>query len=171
MTDPGGGLDLSVFAGLGAQLGRVASMMEDRERRKRRLFEALHQVPVGPANIPVAAGAGVFQQIEMFGPKAGYMWSVRAMVLSGFTAGTVTVYKNATLVGGVLAGGEPWIPFASAGLATFGRGERVLDQNDSLLFVATGITLAANQAGIRIDATADNFVRELLPDYLGIGDR
>ena len=41
--DTGIGIDLSVFGSIGESLSRVASMMENRENRRRKLFEQLHQ--------------------------------------------------------------------------------------------------------------------------------
>ena len=162
MTSPPDGADLGVFASIGASLGRVASMMEDRERRRHKLFEQLHQVPIGPQQITLTAGAGNLQLLEMFGPKAGYMWSVRRLTAQGYTAGAVTAWKNGAVVGATFAGGEPVAPFAAAGVLTFGRGELLLDQNDQLIFTATGIT-----GSVTIYGAADNFERWLLPDYLG----
>jgi hypothetical protein len=167
---PGTGFDLGVFASLGASLGKVAALMESHQRRRERLFEQLHQVPIGPQYIPIAAGAGVLQMPDQLAPKAGFMWSVRRLTVSGFTAGTVVAYKNGAVVGGAaVGGGEPMIPFAAAGVFTCGRGEELFDQNDQIIFVATGITLSAGFAGVQVNGAADCFERWLLPDYLGIG--
>lgn len=165
MTDPGGP-EVSAFAAIGASLGRVAAMMEDREARRRKLFESIHQVPIGPQNIAITAGAGNLDQVEAFGPKAGYMWSVRRLTCSGYSAGTVVCYRNGTITGGALVGGEPVAPFPAAGVLTFGRGELLLDQNDVLIFAATGVTLNSGAAGIQVNGAADNFERWLLPEYL-----
>jgi hypothetical protein len=162
----GGGLDLGVFAAIGASLGRVASMMEDRELKRKRLFESMHQVPIGPQIITITAGAGNLDQVEAFGPKAGFMWSIRRLTVSGYSAGAVIGYKNGTVTGGALVGGEPVAPFAAAGVLTFGRGDLLLDQNDILIFSATGITLNASAPGIQVNGAADNFERWLLPEYL-----
>lgn len=171
MTDQpdGPGFDLGIFAQIGASLGQVASMMRDREDRRTALFRQLHQVPIGPQIIPITASAGNLDQVEAFGPKAGYMWSVRRLTTSGYSAGSVAGYKNGTITGGALAGGEPVAPFPAAGVLTFGRGELLLDQNDILIFAATGVTLNANAPGIQVNGAADNFERWLLPDYLGLG--
>ncbi|HWM96735.1 MAG TPA: hypothetical protein VNO54_06725 [Streptosporangiaceae bacterium] len=166
MGDPleegAGGFNLAVFGAISASLDRVASMMQDREVRQGRLFDALHQVQIGPQQIPLVAGAGTLVQVENFGPKAGFMWSIRRLTASGFTAGSVTAWKNGTAIAGTIVGGEPLVPFASAGVNTSGRGDVLLDQNDYLTFSATGIT-----GLVQINGAADNFERWLLPDYLG----
>jgi len=167
--DQGGGFDLGVFASIGASLGQVATMMRDREDRRTALFRQLHQVPIGPQLITITTGAGNLDQVEAFGPKAGYMWSVRRLTTSGYSAGAVVGWKNGAVVGGTLLGGEPVAPFAAAGVFTFGRGELLLDQNDVLIFSATGVTLNASSPGIQVNGAADNFERWLLPDYLGLG--
>jgi hypothetical protein len=175
--DPEAGFDLSVFAGLSTHLGQVADLLAESNRmtasqqhRRERLFEQLHQVPIGAIQVPITAGAGAYQMADQLSPKAGYMWSIRRLTASGYTAGTVIAYKNGSVVGGAYTGGgDPMLPFASAGTFTFGRGEVLLDQNDQLILVCTGITLASGYGGVQLNGAADNFERWLLPDYLGIG--
>jgi hypothetical protein len=150
----GSGFDLGVFASIGASLSRVASMMEDREQRRLKLFQQIHQVPILPPQITLTAGAGTLQLNDMLAPKAGYMWSLRRITANGFSAGTVTAYKDAS-------GGEILFTFPSAGTYTFGRGEMLLDQNSPVVFVAAGIT-----GTVQIAGAADNFERWLLPEYL-----
>ena len=162
-----GGAELDVFAKIGIQLGRVADMMTQREERRAKLFDQLHQVPVTAPGIPLSAGAGALQMADTLSPKAGYMWSLRRLSCVGYTAGTVNVYKNGAVVGGVAIGGELVAPFPTAGVFTFGRGEMLMDQNDQLIISASGITLASGYAGIQIGGAADNFERWLLPEYLG----
>jgi hypothetical protein len=170
--DTGIGIDLSVFGSIGESLSRVASMMENRENRRRKLFEQLHQVPITCPDIAINTGAGVLQMADTLSPKAGYMWSIRRITATGFSAGTVLAYKNGAVIGNganaTALGGEAVAPFASAGVLTFGRGELLLDQNDQLIWTATGITLnAGNAAGIQVGGAADCFERWLLPEYLG----
>jgi hypothetical protein len=168
----GGGFDLAIFGRLASQLTRLADSMEDRRRHQIHLFQQSHQVPIGPLQIPITAGAGALQQTEMSGPKAGFMWSIRRLTATGYTAGSVIAYKNGAIVGGAIApGSEPLIPFTQAGTNFIGRGEALLDQNDSLLIVCTGITLAAGYNWVQINGAADNISRDLLPDYLGLSDR
>jgi hypothetical protein len=157
---------LGVFASIGASIGRVASMMENDQIRRSRFFEGVYQVPVGPQVIPITTGAGNLDLVEGFGPKAGFMWSVRRLTTSGYSAGTVVAYKNGTITGGAFVGGEPVAPFPAAGVLTFGRGELLMDQNDVLVFTATGVTLNAGAAGIQVNGVADNFERHLLGEYL-----
>jgi hypothetical protein len=129
--------------------------------RRMRLFECLHQVPIGPQNILISGGTGTLDVSDTFRVKTGYMWSVRRIFALGFTAGSLLVYRNSAL-----QGGEPLVPFYSAGVATFGPGECLLDQDDRLVFAATGITLATGFPGIQINGAADCLERWLLPDYL-----
>ncbi len=164
MTDGGG---FGVAAGAVALMGQRNGRPVEVDARAR-LFEQLHQVPIGAIQVPITAGAGAYQMPDLLSPKAGYMWSVRRITASGYSAGTVVVYKNGAVVGGsAVAGGEPVMPFAAAGTSTAGRGEILLDQNDQLIIVATGITLSAGFAGVQINGAADCFERWLLPEYLG----
>src|SRR5580658_1959559 len=169
--DTGIGIDLSVFGSIGESLSRMASMMENRENRRRKLFEQLHQVPITCPDIPINSGAGVLQMPDTLSPKAGYMWSIRRLAATGFTAGTVLGYKNGFVTGNganaVANGGEAVAPFSQAEVLTFGRGELLLDQNDQLIWTAASITLSvAGSSGIQIGGAADCFERWLLPEYL-----
>jgi hypothetical protein len=165
------GLDLSVFGTIGEQLSRVASMMENREKRRAKLFQQLHQVPITCPDIPINSSAGVLQMPDTLSPKAGFMWSIRRLAATGFSAGTVLIYKNGFVTGtganATAVGGEAVGPFASAGVLTFGRGELLLDQNDQLIITATSITQSVSGVGIQIGGAADCFERWLLPEYLG----
>ena len=168
MSEGGG---FGVAAGAVLAMGRQLAGGRDAEGQARaRAFERLHQVPIGAVQVPLTAGAGAYQMADLLSPKAGFMWGVRRLTASGVTAGTVVAYKNGSVVGGVYTGGgEPVVPFAAAGTETIGRGEVILDQNDQLVIVCTGITLAAGFAGVQINGAADCFERWLLPEYMGIG--
>jgi hypothetical protein len=150
-----GGIDLQ----LGVQIGRLAAVLERQQERAQRLMQALHQVPIGPAQIPIATGAGQLVQDPAMGPNTGYFWSIRRLAVWGFTAGTVNVYLNAV-------GGELLPSFPTAGVATFGRGEILLNPNDNLVFQAQGITLASGFGGVQVAGIADNGELWTMPDYL-----
>jgi hypothetical protein len=150
---------LELGAGLNLSLGRLATALEMQQQKAQRLGQALHQVTIGPGLIPIAASAGTLAQDPMFGPNTGFFWSVRRLTAWGFSAGTVQVFMNST-------NGELLPSFAQAGSLTFGRGELLLQPNDNLYFVASGITLAAGFAGVQIQGVADNGELWILPDYL-----
>jgi hypothetical protein len=169
-----------VTAGFGVFAG-AAALIRDRHAtstdtwadgdggdKSRRHLETLHQVPIGAVQVPITASAGVFQMNDLLMPKAGYMWSVRRLTASGYTAGSVTVFKGGAIVGGAYTGGGDPFPFSAAGAATIGRAELLLDQGDALIVVCTGITLAAGFAGVQINGSADCFERWYLPHYLGM---
>jgi hypothetical protein len=163
--DTGG---FGVFASVAATMAKAAQhRYTDSNDRRTQLFQRMHQVPIGAIQVPIAGGAGVFQMNDLLMPKAGYMWSVRALTASGYSAGSVIVYKGGMIVGGAYTGGgDPRSPFAAAATNTFGRGEFLLDQGDALIVVCSGITLNANQPGVQINGAADCFERWLLPEYL-----
>jgi hypothetical protein len=158
MSD-GGGFGVAASAVL--QMGRSMNGQDD-PSSPHGIFQMAHQIPIAPPQLTLTAGAGALQLPDLLAVKTGYMWSVRRLVGSLFTAGTVSVYKNGAVVGGVLIGGEPLFTFPSAGTYTFGRGEMLLDQGDSLCISATGIT-----GSVQINGAADCFERWLLPKYIG----
>jgi hypothetical protein len=151
---------------IAVQLGRIADGMDQAARRRQKMAEAIRQIPIAPPQIPITAGSGALQMADLLMPKTGFNWSLRRLVAFGFSAGTVTVYKNATIAGGVAVAGEILVTFPSAGTDTFGRGEMLLMEQDQLVFAATGITLSAGFPGVQINGAADCFEAWLLPDYL-----
>jgi hypothetical protein len=167
----GGGFGVAAAAVL--EMGRAQAGGRDPDGDARaRLFQQLHQIPLGAIQVPLVAGAGAYQMNDLLMPKAGYMWSIRRISASGYTAGSVTVYKGGAVVGGTYTGGgDPIAPFAQAGTSTIGRGEGLLDVGDALIVVCTGITLSAGFAGVQINGSADCFERWLLPEYLGLGQK
>jgi hypothetical protein len=167
----GGGF--GVFAGAAAMIGsRHRNGMSEaggaEDEKTRRHIETLHQVPIGVLQVPLTGGNGAFQLNDILMPKAGYMWSVRRLTASGYTAGAVVAYKGGAVVGGTYTGGGDPFPFSAAGAATIGRAELLLDQGDALVIVCTGITLSTGYAGVQINGAADCFERWYLPHYLGM---
>jgi len=142
-----------VTAGLSVQLGRVADLLEAERRRKMALVQCLRQAPFA-GGIPLSGGAGTLQQADLYQAKPGYTWSIRRATATGFSAGTVTVYKN-------VSGGEILWTWPTAGTFTFGRGEQLLEPMDQMIFVASGIT-----GTVQVNGTGDLFESWLLADYI-----
>lgn len=152
------------FAGIGDRI-RECSAAD----RKMRLAAELYQTPIAPPQIPVNTGNGLLQPTDQTGPMTGQYWSVRRLVSYGYSAGTVTVFRNATPTGygaNAAAIGEQLFTFPQAGTYTFGRGEMLLRPDDNLLFLAQGVTLNSGQTGITVYGDADCFSSWLLPDYI-----
>jgi hypothetical protein len=163
VSDGGG---FGVAAGAVLAMGRAQGDRQD-QLRAQGDWNRIHQVPIGPLQIAITAGAGVYQVPDMTAVRAGFMQSIRRLTASGFSAGTVAVYKSGAVVGGVfLGGGEPISAFAAAGINTLGRAEGLMDMGDNLIFVCTGITLSTGFAGVQINGASDCFTRDFLPDYL-----
>jgi hypothetical protein len=160
-----------IFAGAQAQMAsRQAERQSDAAMN---LFQQLHQIPVGAIQVPISAGTGVYQMNDLLMPKAGYMWSVRRLTASGYSAGSVIAYKGGVVTGtganaAYSGGGEPF-PFSAAGAATIGRGELLLDAGDALIIVCSTITLSPGFPGVQINGAADCFEKWRLPEYLGLG--
>jgi hypothetical protein len=153
-----------IHAAIGSRAYDYASM--DGADRELRLAREMYQVPFAGL-ITITTGAGALGSFDGNGPGSGYFWSVRRLSLQGFSAGTVTLYKNATVNGGAIVGTPEVLPsFPQSGVFTFGRGEVLLNPNDWLGFAAAGITVTSAYAGVQINGTADCFPVELLPEYL-----
>lgn len=136
-----------------------------------KLFRQMHQVVIAPPLLVPASGTAVLTTpVDLLGPNTGFHWSVRRLNLTGYSSGNVTVYRNATqtsfTAGSLALTGEILMPPSPAGTFTFGRGEMLLEPDDSLVFLATGIVLSSGSAGVTIYGSADQFESWLLPDYL-----
>jgi hypothetical protein len=152
--DPGPGAGASLHVHLDAMAGMMRDQVTERQARRQVLLAALQQVPIAAPQVPLVSGAGVLDWPDALSAKTGYTWSVRRITATGFTAGTVTMYKNSQF-------GEILVPWPSAGTFTFGRGEQLLEPGDRMVFVASGIT-----GYVQINGSADCFESWLLPDYL-----
>ena len=154
-TEPSvGGFDLAGILAIGDKY------REDRIAKSgKKLYESMHQVPISAPQIPITAGAGTLQIYDGLGPTTGFCWSVRMLNAQGFSAGTINVYRN-------ISGGELLFTFPQAGTFTFGRGEMMLQPDDTMVFVAAGITTTTGFNGPQIGGRADCFIQELQPEYL-----
>jgi hypothetical protein len=86
----GGGFGVAAAAVL--QIGRQSAGAMGTPGDRQRMWDQLHQIPLGAIQVPITAGAGVYQMNDLLMPKAGYMWGIRRLVASGYTAGSVIVY-------------------------------------------------------------------------------
>lgn len=153
---------------IAAGFGQAAARAMNGDDKLLRLANEVFQVPVVFPILPISGGAG---SMFLDGPQAGDYWSIRRLQLTGFTAGSVILYRNAILTNingnGTLIGTPEEIgPFPQAGMFTFGRGEVLLNPNDTMALVATGITVAAGFAGVFAQGAADRVPAYLLPEYL-----
>lgn len=145
MSSPG--LEIDFSARLSASLDREQAWREKCAIAIRRVTFA--------GTITLAAGAGTDDQPDKLQAKTGYIWGIRRITANGFTAGTVTAYRNSAI-------GEPVMPFTVAAVNTLGRGELLLMPNDRLVWGATGITGTVSYWG-----EADCLESWYLPYYIG----
>jgi hypothetical protein len=118
---------------------------------ERELSQQLYNIVVEMVPIP---STNTLDQPNLFGPRTGYHWDLRIVVAQGFTAGTVTVYRNST-------NGEQMFTFSSSGLWEVPHKSRILRPNDRLVFVGAGLS---GTAAISMEAT--NVPTPLLGAYL-----
>ena len=123
-----------ILASLHATVGLLAPRLDSIEAK----------VDAGPqASIPWRAihvvwvpgalsASGTVDYPDMWGPKDGYHRDVRRISAWGFTAGTITIYRNS-------ASGEQLGVFTQTGSYTF-SGNAFLGPRDRLIFVAASIT-------------------------------
>ena len=127
-------------------------------------FLTVHQAPI-KGFIPITAGAGsLTAPNNTLGPPTGFYWSVRRLSVTGFTAGVVYVLDSSVY-------GNQVVPYPLAATNTFGRGEVLLAPDSYLVFLASGITTAAQPngqtyAGLIVDGTADLVHWTHLQSYL-----
>ena len=131
----------------------------DRQQMTRaaRANEAYRQAEFS-GTVTLASGAGTLQDFNRFGCPQGYTWSVRRLAAAGFTAGTLTAYKDATA-------GEPVAVFVGAAAIVpqyYGKGDLVIKSMSQLVWSATGIT-----GTVQLWGAADQIESWLLPSYIG----
>jgi hypothetical protein len=164
---PGLNLDATIALQLCASLdGLTAEMRRDREARQRQM-EVIRQVPFAGA-IAISGGIGVYDQPDQLQAKTGYIWDIRRLTVQGFSAGTVTAYRNGAMnpVTG-LNPGEPTCPYPAPAVNTFTKASQLLMPGDRLCFGATGITLAAGYGQVQFWGVASCFQSWYMPYYLG----
>jgi hypothetical protein len=111
--------------------------------------------------LPIAAlsGNGTLNVKDGWGPKTGYWWDLHRISAWGFTAGTLTVYRNSGGSGspsGIQVG-----VFSSVGEFTWGKGQKMIPPDDWLIFVAASIT-----GTVQFEVGATAIQSTWLPNYL-----
>jgi hypothetical protein len=163
MTTPD--LSLNVAAQLTASIeGLTAAMRREQDWRQRQMT-VIRQIPfVG--SIPIANSIGTLDLPDSFQAKTGFVWGIRRLAVQGFSAGTVTAYRNGVMnIATGLNPGEPLLPYPVAAVNTLGKGQLLLMPGDRVCFGATGITAATGQ--VSVWGVADCLEAWYLPYYLG----
>jgi hypothetical protein len=151
--EPAGSGQLSgVLAELALAVGKMGSQLERPLVRPRIPWEACH--PVGP--IGALSASGTFDTPDVLGPHDPYWWDLRRWSAWGFTAGTVTLFKNATpALGGTQIGS-----LSAPGNVTWSTQE-LLAPRDRLIITGTGIT-----GNVQFEVRAIEVESRWLPEYL-----
>ena len=147
------GIEVEASARLCASLDGVTAAVDRESSWRQRVARAMTQVPFA-GSVTLSAGAGSYDQPDQLQAKTGYIWGIRRITCQGFSAGSVTAYRNS-------ASGEPVMPFPTPAVNTIGRGEILLMPGDRLVWSATGITGTVTFWGV-----ADCFESWYLPFYL-----
>jgi hypothetical protein len=147
-------IELDVGVQLIASLETLTDALNRQWQHEQKKAQALRQVPLIANQMSLTAGAGVIDDPANLRCPTGYYWSVRRLTLSGFTAGTATVYINSQY-------GEPVAPFASAGSDSWGKGHILLHPGDRLVVTASGIT-----GYVQLNGAVDLVEARFLYDYL-----
>ena len=154
MTTLSPGIDLDVSARICASLDGVAVRMDRENAWRQKIAGTLSQVYFA-GQVTISGGAGTSAgDRDKLQAKPGYIWGVRRLTVQGFSAGSVTAYRNDI-------NGEPVMPFPSPAVNTIGRGELLLMPMDTIVWSATGITGTVTYWGV-----ADCFESWYLPFYL-----
>lgn len=145
-------VDVQAFASLSASLDGLAGEMKAARLRNQRQAAVIRQIPLAP---PQANSAGIIDYPDVLAAKTGFYWSVRRLTLTGWTAGSASVYINSI-------GGELVAPFPVPAVYTYGRGELLLHPGDRLVAASAGIT-----GYVQMNGAADCLEDWYLPYYLG----
>lgn len=153
----GGGLHVELLARIATAVEHANDIAAQAAGRAQRRIESVHQVPItGP--LAIVGGAGTWRDSNTLGPKTGWCWGLRRITVQGFTAGNIALYRNDP-------NGEQLYYQSGPGSATFGRGEILLQPQDTLIWVASAIS-GNTGATLMIYGAADEFEQRYLPEYL-----
>lgn len=144
------GVGAAVSGSLEVVLGRVASALDRQNRDRDRLAQLVHPAPISYAQ----AGSGTADFPDRFGPHDGFLWDVRRIAVSGFTAGTVTLLKNDPVNGPQIA------QWTAPGQWTWSS-QLWLKSRDRLIFVAAGIT-----GNVIVDGDAIEVSQQVYAEYV-----
>ena len=164
---PETGLTADIAVSLQASIDGLTAAVERDRREKQQRAGAVRQVPFAGA-INITAGVGAYDQPDALTAKRGFYWDIRRLTIQGFSAGTVTAYRNGLVnpVTGVNPG-EPLCPYPAAAVNTFTKASMLLMPGDRVCFGATGITLLAPYTQVQFWGVASCFEEWYLPYYLG----
>lgn len=144
-----GGAQAAVGGSLEVVLGRVARHLDRQAREHDEMIQLLNVVPIAG----ILTATGTLDNPDMLGPKDGYWWDLRRLTLSGFSAGTVALYRNS-------ANGAQLANWTQTGEWTWSAAQW-LRPRDRMIFVATGITGA-----VIVDGDAVEVSTRMLPQYV-----
>lgn len=154
-VEDGEGPLLDVWAKIGVRLESLTAELRAERQQRARMMGVVRQVPLTSPQMALTAGAGMIDIPDLLMARTGQYWSVRRLTLSGWSAGSVTVWKNGPV-------GEVLLPFPVPATATIGRGEMILEPGARLVVTATGIT-----GTVQMNGAADMFEDWYLPFYIG----
>jgi hypothetical protein len=164
-------MTMDLEANLSAQLtasimGLTAAMKREADWRARQM-QVIRQVPFF-GSIAIASTNGGYDQPDALQAKTGYTWSVRRMTVQGFSAGTVTAYRNGNVNPATgLNAGEPLCPYPVPAVNTFAKGQMVLNSTDRIVWGAVGVALLSGYSAVQFWGVADCMEAWYLPYYLG----
>lgn len=143
-TEPRG---LVASVQLSASVESLTEAMREQRDRLDRLTRAVRPVYITGIPMTLSGGDGTLNVPNMLGPATGRYWDVHRITVSGFTAGTVTVYDSSTA-------GDTLLIIASAGSQFLGKAQMLLAPQRTLVFSASGITgtVAVSMAMTEIEA-------------------
>jgi hypothetical protein len=147
----GGGAQAAVSGTLEVVLGRVAKALDRQAQRDMRLSQLVNVVPIMGA-LP---GNGTLDYPDRYGPTDGFLWDVRRITVSGFSAGTVTLFKND------VNSTQLYQWATTTPTEKTWSSQLWLRARDRLIFVAAGIT-----GTVQLDGNAHLVSEQLLAEYI-----
>lgn len=129
-------LELDLGAELIAAVNANTKALEREQQHRQKIMQAIRQLPlIAPQAVTVNGVLGI-DSPDNLKAKTGWYWDIKRLTLTGWSAGTVTVYLN----GALSAPGEPIEFFATPGRQVYGKGHQLMHPDDRLIVIGTGIT-------------------------------
>jgi hypothetical protein len=128
-----GGLSVQMFAELAARIGNIDAQITEQNNRAAALWKAVRPIPGIP--VPqITSTTGTADYPELLSPRTGYWWFIIQAGALTFTAGSVSLYRQAVndsqLVGA----------FPSAGYLTYSSIGLPIMWDQRLVFAANTVT-------------------------------
>jgi hypothetical protein len=156
-AEVGVGFDVSALLKMSASVDSLAAELQRTRQRTNQVAQSVHPFSIPPMPMPITSSAGTLNIPNILGPQTGNYWDVHRISVTGFSAGTVSVYLGQN-------GAELLAVFSTAGVLLNGKAQILLNGNDAMYFAGTSITAATGY--VTVSVAGVEIAASCIGDYL-----